>query len=143
MTRSEPLPRSANESLTERNRAVVQALYDAGARGDVPALMDHLAEDIVVHEPPFLPYGGRYAGREAFLGMFGEIGNYLDLSAIALEYLVADGQRVIGVLRIPDRATGEPTLLAEQSTLRDGKVVEMRIFYFDPGSMITAARTGH
>jgi uncharacterized protein len=125
-------------SLTEQNRAVVAALYDAGARGDVPGLLSHLAEDVVVHEPAFLPYGGDYVGRDAFLAMFGEIGKYLDLSAISLEYLVADGERVIGVLRIPDRATGEQTMLAEQSTLRDGEVVEMRIFYYDPQSIITA-----
>jgi ketosteroid isomerase-like protein len=131
---------TAMTSLTEQNRAVVQALYDAGARGDVPALMSCLAQDIVVHEPAFLPYGGRYVGQEAFLTMFSQINEHLDLSAITLDYLVADNERVIGVLRIPDRATGQDTVLAEQSTLRDGKIVDMRIFYFDPQSMISTAK---
>jgi ketosteroid isomerase-like protein len=123
-------------SLTEQNRAVIQALYDAGARGDVPELLSYLADDIVVHEPEYLPYGGRYVGQEAFLAIFAQINEHLDLSAITLDHLVADNEHVIGVLRIPDRATGQNTVLAEQSTLRDGKVIDMQVFYFDPQSMI-------
>lgn len=134
---------SPTTSLTERNRAIVQALYAAGTRGDVEELLSYLAEDIVVHEPPFLPYGATYSGRDAFLPMFAEIARHLDVSTITIEHLIADRDHVIAVLRIPDRATGRDTVLAEHSTLRDGRVVEMRIFYFDPQSLIRCPDTDH
>jgi hypothetical protein len=127
-------------SLTEENRALVQDMYDAGVRGDIEGLMSRLAPDVAVHEPAFLPYGAVYNGHQEFLGLFTKIAQVLDITKITIDYLVADGDRVIGVLRIPDPATGGQVLLAEQSTIRDGKIIEMRIFFHDTQSMIDAPK---
>jgi hypothetical protein len=126
--------------LTEQNRALVQSMYAAATRGDAESLMSLLADDVVVHEPDYLPYGAEYVGKEAFAGLFGKISQLLDLTDVKLDYLVADNDRVIGVLRIPDRNTGKDTLFAEQSTIRDGKIVDLRIFYYDAQSMIGAPK---
>ena len=127
-------------SVTEENRRLVQDMYDAGVRGDVEGLMSKLAPDVAVHEPALLPYGAVYHGHQEFLDLFTKIAQVLDISKITLDYLVADGDRVIGVLRIPDPATGGQVLLAEQSTIRDGKIVEMRIFFHDAQSLIDAPK---
>jgi hypothetical protein len=127
---------TSTESLTERNRAIVTALYAAGASGDVQGLMSHLADDVEVHEPEYLPYGGVYRGKEEFVGLLGKIVDYMDVTKLTVHYLVADGARVIAVLGAPDAKTGQLNHFAEQSTLRDGKVVEMRLFYYDPQAMI-------
>jgi ketosteroid isomerase-like protein len=123
-------------SITERNRRTVQEMYDAGMRGDFEKVMACLDQNLVVDEPPFLPYAGLYRGFDGFQRLMSEISKFLDLSAMKLQYLVADGDRVFGILAVVDRATGEDVLLAEQSTLRDGKVIEMRIFYYDAGTLI-------
>ncbi|GAA5153130.1 nuclear transport factor 2 family protein [Pseudonocardia eucalypti] len=126
--------------LTERNRAVVRGLYDAAISGDLPGALEVLADDIVVHEPEFLPYGGVYRGKQEFAELFGKIAQFLDLSRVTVHYYVADGERVIAVLGIPDLGTGELTHFAEQSTVRDGRIAEMRLFYYDPQSMIDAPK---
>jgi uncharacterized protein len=126
----------SSSSMTERNRRTVQDMYEAGMRGDFEKVMACLDENLVVDEPPFLPYAGAYRGFDGFQQLMSEISKFLDLAAMKLQYLVADGERVFGVLAVVDRATGKDILLAEQSTLRDGKVIEMRIFYYDAGTLI-------
>lgn len=127
---------TATTSLTEQNRAIVEALYDAGIKGDIEALMGFLADDVVVDEPLYLPYGKVYRGKEEFLGLFQGIGRYMDLSKITVHYTIADGDRVAACLGIPDTTTGELTHFLEQSTLRDGKIVEMKLFYYDAQTMM-------
>jgi ketosteroid isomerase-like protein len=122
--------------VTEANRTVVQNLYEAGISGDIPGLLSAMADDVVIREPEFLPYGGVYVGKDAFLGMYEKVATLLDVTKIRLEYTVADGDRVIGLLRMPDLNTGQDIVFAEQSTLRDGKVVDMQIFYYDAQSLI-------
>ncbi|WP_019873399.1 nuclear transport factor 2 family protein [Sporichthya polymorpha] len=126
-------------SVTETNRATVAAFYEAGIRGDLEALLAMMHDDVVVHEPSFLPYGGDYVGKGAFVDMFSVVVKYLDVSGLKVQYLVADGDRVLGIIRIPDLNTGQETLLAEESTLRDGKIASVRVFYFDAQSMIRQA----
>ena len=128
------------ESLTEQNRALVQKLYDAAISGDIEGVLGCLAEDVVVREPEFLPYGGTYSGRDTFLALFEKIVKCYDMTKISADYLVADGERVIGVLRMPDLKTGKDVLLAEQSTIRDGLIVDMRIFFHDAQSLIDAPK---
>lgn len=124
------------DDLSERNRRTVRDFYAAGVRGDLDAFVSYLADDFVLYEPPFLPYGGAYHGRQAMLEGFGKIGEYLDVSGLEVDHLVADGEHVIGILRAPDRATGELVLIAEESTLRDDQIVEMRVFWHEGRSLV-------
>jgi ketosteroid isomerase-like protein len=126
---------TGTESLTERNRAIVQAMYEAGQRGDVEALASFVTDDIVVDEPPFLPYGNVYKGKQEFLRLFETIAKFLDVSQLRVHYLIADGERVATCLGVPDLTTGKPVSLLEQSTLKDGKVTHLKLFYNDPGTM--------
>ena len=126
-----------SDELSLHNRQIVVDFYAAGVRGDLEAFMSYLADDFVLYEPPFLPYGGTYRGKQAMLEGFGKIGEYLDVSGLEVDHLVADGEHVIGILRAPDRATGELVLIAEESTLRDGRIVEMRVFFHEGRSLVT------
>ncbi len=124
--------------LTEANRLRVEGMYAAGARGDSQAVMACVDENVVVMEPPYLSFGGTYSGIAAFKELIATIGGVADVSQLEVVYTVAENDRVIGMLRFPDRKTGKPLQLLEQSTFRDGKIVEMKIFYFDAGSLIGA-----
>ncbi len=46
---------------------VVRALYEALSKGDIPGVVARLDPDVVVDEPPALPYGGVHHGRDEFL----------------------------------------------------------------------------
>jgi ketosteroid isomerase-like protein len=127
---------TTTESLAEKNRSIVASLYAAAASGDLGAIAPLLADDVVVDEPVYLPYGKVYRGKEEFAGLLGMIGQYLDLTNVKVNYLIADGDRVAACLGIPDVTTGEMTHFIEQSTLRDGQIVEMKLFYYDPQTML-------
>ena len=129
---------SGNSAVTEESRRVVLAMYAAAAKSDVQGLMSFMHEDIVVHEPPFLPYGGVQKGVTGFQNIFVGISPYADPMKMKLDHMVADGERVFCVITIPDKKTGKHLMLAEESLVRDGKIVEIRVFYFDAGSMLGA-----
>ena len=127
---------TATLSLTEKNRAVVEELYGCVAAGTPEKIATLLAEDVVVIEPGYLPYGKTYHGLAEFGELFGMIGQFLDLSEVKVHYTIADGDRVAACLGIRDVTTGEWTDFIEQSTVRDGRIVEIKLFYHDAQSMI-------
>lgn len=127
-------------SLSERNRKTVAAFYAAGVGGDVDTMLSYLSDDLVVREPEYLPYGGIHRGKQGLLGVFQAIQQYADVSALTIDHLVADGDRVIGIIDVPELRTGNMIRLAEESRLVDGKIVEMQIFYYDPQSMLGAPK---
>jgi ketosteroid isomerase-like protein len=126
----------AAPSLTEQNRAIVEAMFAAANNGDIEGVFSCLSEDVAVIEPVFLPFGKAYHGKDEFLGLAQVLPNYLDVSSITVHYLIADGDRVAACVGITDVATGEPTHFIEQFTLKDGKIVENRVFYHDVGSLL-------
>jgi ketosteroid isomerase-like protein len=127
---------SAATSLTERNRAVVEAMFAAANKGDIEGVLSRLSDDVAVIEPLFLPFGKAYHGKDEFLVLAQVLPNYLDISLITVHYTIADGDRVAACVGITDIATGEPTRFIEQFTVKDGKIVENRLFYHDAGTLI-------
>jgi uncharacterized protein len=121
----------------ETNRALMANMYDAAVQGDFASVLACLADDIVVNEPGFLPYGGTYHGPAEFAEMIPEVVKLMDLANMKVDRLIADGDRVFGVIRMSDRATGKDVLLAEESLIRDGKVVEINVFYNNAGTLLT------
>ena len=49
------------------NREAVQAMYDAFARGDLPAVLGGLDAQVEWIEPEGAPYGGTFRGPDAVL----------------------------------------------------------------------------
>ncbi|MFJ5265033.1 nuclear transport factor 2 family protein [Streptomyces sp. NPDC088387] len=126
---------SAATSPTEQNRAIVEAMFAAANNGDIDAVLSYLSDDITVIEPLFLPFGKAYHGKDEFLGLAQILPDYLDVSSITVHYTIADGDRVAACVGIKDVATGEPTRFIEQFTVKDGKIVENRLFYHDAGTL--------
>ncbi|HEY9415955.1 MAG TPA: nuclear transport factor 2 family protein [Pseudonocardia sp.] len=127
---------TTTESVTEKNRAIVEELYGCVAAGTPEKIAVLMAEDVVILEPGYLPFGKTWRGQGEFGELFGAIGQFLDLSEIRVNYLIADGDRVAAALSIRDLENGEWCDLIEQSTLRDGKIVELKLFYHEAQTMI-------
>ena len=111
------------------NREIIQGLYDAFARGDAPAVLGTLHDDVDWNEAKGSPLadGNPYASPPAVGdGVFGRIlSNYEGFQA-APHTLVADGDHVVALGTYSGtRTTSGATLdapFAHAWTLRDGKV---------------------
>lgn len=122
----------SNATLTETNRQFVTGFYQCLSSGDFAGAMDCLHDDVEVHEPECLPYGGVWRGKDKVRELFTKAPQYLDIGVFNIEAIVADGDRVIGMIHSAVAGSGTPTLIAEESQIRDGKIFKVRVFHFNP-----------
>ena len=89
----------------------ISGIYSSFGRGDIPAILETLAEDIDWRVPENLPHGGQFSGRDAVGRFFQGIGETWDGLQLDLEEMVSDGERVFAVAHIHGRlrSTGEET----------------------------------
>ncbi|WP_422268638.1 nuclear transport factor 2 family protein [Mycobacterium sp.] len=120
----------------------MQTIYDAAGIGDLAAIERVLADDVVlyepVHHPAVLaqarPRPGVWRGRDEVIRGVAEVFSALRLTGVDLETLVVDGDRVVGLLDVKDNDVAAKPYsmpLAEVFRVTDGKVTEIRAFYFD------------
>lgn len=108
------------------NKEVVQGLYEAFARGDVPAVLDGFDANITWTEADGFPLAGTFVGPQAVLeNVFMRLGEFSDNWAVEVARLVADGDTVVadGYYTWNHKESGEPckARMAHVWTLVDGK----------------------
>ena len=124
------------------NRKIVEEYYTT-LRGNQDAVMRKFVDpQVAVHIPLSLPWRGEYRGYDGFKKSADWFfGVWDDLQMRDLRF-VGDGtsDKVFAVSRVTgkSKATGESLEmpLAEMFTLRDGKIIEVRPFYFDTAEML-------
>jgi uncharacterized protein len=84
------------QAVERANQALIERAYEAFARGDIPAVLQVFAEDILWHVPGRGPISGNYHGHAEVLGFFR---HFMELSEgtfrIAVEKVLAKDDRVI------------------------------------------------
>src|SRR3954452_22698413 len=110
------------------NREILQSMYDAFARGDVPFVLERFDPEVEWIEPDGSPYGGTYRGPEEVLnGVFMKLGTEWDGFQVTPDELVGDGGSIValGHLSGTYKATGKRfrTPFAHAWKFRDGRVV--------------------
>jgi ketosteroid isomerase-like protein len=118
------------KSPAARNNDWALALLADIQAGKVDGFWEALHPDIVVHEPDHLPFGGTYTGVEALAGVSAEVAKVLDLGTMELINLTADGERVIPLMKFKLVGSGQAMYLMEQWRVEDGKIRELRVFWF-------------
>ena len=126
---------SPDPSTTEESRRVIEAMYAAAISGDMVAFDQVIDDDAQFHEPDCLPYGGSYRGKAALVELFQRVAKYLDFPTIKLHYILAEGEHVISSLELTGQ-NGRLLKLLEEAVIHNGKVVDLRIYLFDP-SLVT------
>lgn len=125
---------------TEENRKIIYSLYEAIQHGDIATVKGLLDPDVVMHEAPSLPYGGVHRGIDAVVQVVGQVMAVLDISKVAVERIVADGDWVVVLADAPIVEKPDPAShrmpLAECWRLSNGKVVELRAFYWDTALLV-------
>jgi hypothetical protein len=88
---------------------VLRALYQALSAGDLPAVIACVDPDVIVDEPPELPYGGIHLGRDEFIQSI--LGVMMGYAAVQLtEFEIFEGEtgavgKLVGTLTA--HSTGE------------------------------------
>ena len=126
---------SSVPSQSETSRKIVENMYQAAMGGDVAGFFSYFADELEIIEPSFLPYGGKHHGVAGLQALFGEFTKYLNIGSLQVESIIADGETVRGFLRFSTASGDSEVQLAERSIVRNGKIVELKIFVHELGSM--------
>ncbi len=121
----------SNEQLGARtNVEVVQETYEAVGRGDIPALLDLLTNDVewTFQGPSVIPFAGTRRRREGVAEFFSLVGENLEFERFEPREFVAQGETIVvlGFERSRIKPTGRTfeQEWAHVYKLRDGKVAE-------------------
>ncbi len=120
---------------TEQNVAAVTRIYEAFGRGDIPYIINQLADDVSwkVHMEPVVPWSGDYAGRVSVPRFFEAIGTSVDVLGFTPQEFVAQGDTVVslGTFASRSKATGKSaeSRWAFVWKLKDGRVVSYEQFH--------------
>ncbi|MCA1600148.1 MAG: nuclear transport factor 2 family protein [Acidobacteria bacterium] len=106
----------------------VQSVYDAFAKGDIPAVLGFLSPDVEWTEAEGFPYGGTYVGPDAVLaGVFMRLGTEWDGFAAVPDEFIDGGDTVVvpGKYSGTYKATGKSfqANFAHVWKVREGKAV--------------------
>src|SRR5918998_4048947 len=114
----------------QSNVDVVQETYEAVGRGDIPAVLDLLTDDVewTLQGPSAIPFAGTRRGREGVAEFFSLVGENLEFEEFEPREFVAQGDTVVvlGLERSLVKATGRTfeQEWAHAYKLRDGKVAK-------------------
>ncbi len=115
------------------NLDLVRGVYDAFGRGDVPAVLGMMDENIVWTEAEGFPWGGSHRGSDAVLhDVFIKIAEAWEGFQAKAEEYIDDGNTVVAVGQYSGtyKATGKEVRLpfATLWRINNGKVIEFRQF---------------
>jgi ketosteroid isomerase-like protein len=115
----------------QQNTALIQKMYDDFGRGDIPAILAALADDVEwsLEGPAIVPYTGNRKGPAEVLGFFEGLVTTQTNMKLTIEHWVAQGDIVATVGRYSGTvtATGKSfdTAIAHFFTIKDGKVTRL------------------
>jgi ketosteroid isomerase-like protein len=134
------------EQMSTENVAVIRRFEDAFASGDIDGVLASLADDIIVHECDSVPYPGDYHGKDGFVELLEAFMATWELDGgLEVEQILPAGEdRVLVLARanVAAKATGRPLELriAELYTVRDGRIADIVVHYWDTHAMVEAVR---
>ncbi len=136
-----------NIDVVGQNVEVVQRIYEAVVREDIPAVLDLLTDDVewTLQGPSLIPFAGTRHGREEVAEFFSLVGETLEFLQFEPREFVAQGDAVIvlGYERNLIKPTGRTfeQEWAHVYTLRDGKIAKVRCFE-DTAAYVLAFNAG-
>ena len=119
----------------EANVEIVKTMAKNGILGRWDIVRQYVADDMVMHVPPGLPYGGDYKGWEGYQRCFKEMGTFFTELKGGNPEFASVGNKVIVMTTMSGRIAknGKPIsfALATIWEVKDGKVVDIVPFYYD------------
>ena len=125
--------------MAEGNLELVQGAYEAFGRGDIPAVLGILSEDVHWSVPELLPHGTHVHGRDEVGGFFEKLGASWTDFGIDLDDFAASGERVFVTGKASGTHDGKETGygFVHAWIVRDGAAVSFDE-YIDPAPELYA-----
>ncbi len=116
------------------NIKITQDIFAAFGAGDIPAILEHLADDVVIefYGPPAIPYAGTWRGRDEAARFFETVLASVRINQFDPEEFLADADKVVvtGHLNLNALSTGGEidSDFVHVITLADGRWTRFRDF---------------
>jgi ketosteroid isomerase-like protein len=93
--------------MSDQNLELVRGAYEAFSRGDIPAVLEVLADDVAWTVPPPLPQAAEANGRDEVVRFFERLGGIWQDLDLDLDDFVASGDRVCVIGRGSGKVDGQ------------------------------------
>ena len=116
------------------NVAITQEIFVRFGRGDVPAILELLSDDVLIefYGPPVIPYANTFRGQAGARKFFETVLSSVDIHQFDAEEFIAERDKVIvtGHLRLTAKPTGGTieSDFVHVITMKDGKWTRFRDF---------------
>jgi ketosteroid isomerase-like protein len=122
------------ESVSDRNREIIRKVYNIADGGDMAELGQYMSGGYSLTQAPGHPVPGHWTGPDADAAM-ARVFQACGTTGVTVREIIADGpHRVIGLVDAHGIAhDGKPWTMpvAECFWIEDGKVTDIRPFYWD------------
>ena len=107
---------------TAQSRAVVDAYYQAGARGHLTDFAPFLHPDFTVTAPNYLPRGGVHVGASFFRDeVLPNLPDLLDFGRFSYDIFFAEDDKVVALITIGLTGSDKTLKISEHWTVEAGK----------------------
>lgn len=127
---------TAATDLTARNKLIVDALYEGGARGDLTGFGARLHPEFVVEVPDYLPWGGAHGPEAYFRTVLPQVGAALDFTRFRYVSITAEDDRVVALIQAGVAGTDAVIRISEHWKIDGEKAVSLWVAYYDPGALL-------
>lgn len=130
--------------MTMTHEAVLQLvdnLYAATGVGDFDKAEEFLTDDFFITEADTLPFAGVYRGKTALRDLYSKVMGMMDVAGLNRVETTSGGDYAVTILSFEFVDPGlAPAHLCELFRFRNGKVCEIRPYYFDPAMVVAACK---
>ena len=120
--------------MVHPNEELIRSTYTAFAAGDLQAVGESLADDIVWHSLGHSRFSRDYSGREDVFGLFGTLFQETDGTfRIELKDVLANDERAVALTTNRGQRLGRTLVYDEAAVFRvaDGKIAEAWLYVDD------------
>ncbi|MBT4855034.1 MAG: nuclear transport factor 2 family protein [Halieaceae bacterium] len=128
-----------NLDMTDDEKlAIVNRLYERSAVGDFDTCETLLTDDFFIVEADDTPMAGTFTGITALRDLYAQVFGMLEVTNVVRTEITSGGDYVVTILHFEFADGLEPAHLCEMFRFRDGKVCEIRPYYFDAAPLRAA-----